>query len=256
MVQKRAIESIAEAISENGSTLKTELNKFGLWTYFTNTRAVPNKYFEEAANYPLINPLMSLQFTKPSTDVNISSEPVSNNFIFFANGTDNLVSIISNADITGAITSPVTDLSFTYTLSSDQQTGFRKIVDGYYSRINSASPLLIGESNILNDIPVDNGQITVTEVDFAFPQPFRYSINSQLFIPAPRSDEGIVDLNIYSSGMNLVYSAQKHIVAADQLTVIWNGHDNNNTKLGTGVYIYVTKSGDQVKKGKLVILND
>ena len=256
MKQERAVTSIAESILEAGSTLKTELNKFGLWTYFTNTRTIMNKYFEEAANYPLIHPLMTTQFSKPSTTISVNSEPISNNFILFTNGTDNLFSIVSNADLNGAITSPVTNLSFNYTLSSDPLTGSRKILDGYYSKIESANSLLLGESNILNDIPIDNGQLVGVELDYVFPQPFKYSVNNLLFIPAAKSDGGLVDLYIYSADMNLVYSSQKHIVAADQIVVIWNGFDNNNNKLGTGVYIYVTKSGDTVKKGKLVIQND
>ncbi|NJD21832.1 MAG: hypothetical protein FIA82_04060 [Melioribacter sp.] len=256
MRQERAVESIADAILEAGSTLKTEFNKFGLWTYFTNTRAIPNKYFEEAAYYPLIHPLMTSSFTKPSTTVNITSEPISNNFILFTNGVDNLISIVSNADLNGAIASPVTNLSLVYTLSSEQITGSRKILDGYYSKIESANSLLLGESNIFNDIPIDNGQLASVELDYVYPQPFKYSVNNLIFIPVAKSNNGLVDLYIYSPDMNLVYSSQKPIVAADQIVVIWNGRDNNNNKLGTGVYIYVTKSGDTVKKGKLVIQND
>ena len=94
------------------------------------------------------------------------------------------------------------------------------------------------------------------ELDYVYPQPFKYSVNNQIFIPVAKSNNGLVDLYIYSTDMNLVYSSQKPIVAADQIVVIWNGRDNNNNKLGTGVYIYVTKSGDTVKKGKLVIQND
>ncbi len=256
MRQERAVESIADAILEAGSTLKTEFNKFGLWTYFTNTRTVPNKYFEEAANYPLIHPMMTIPFTKPSTTINITSDPISNNFIFFTNGADNLVSIVSNADLNGAIASPISGLPFTYTLSSDQLTGSRKILDGYYSKIESANSLLLGESDIFNDIPIDNGQLASVELDYVFPQPFRYSVNNQIFIPVAKSNNGLVDLYIYSTDMNLVYSSQKPIVTADQVVVIWNGLDKNNNKLSTGVYIYVTKSGDAIKKGKLVIQND
>ncbi len=256
MKQERAVESIADAILESGSTLKTEFNKFGLWTYYTNTRAVPNKYFEEAANYPLIHPLMTTPFTKPSTTINITSEPISNNFIFFTDGANNLISIVSNADLNGAVASPVGVLPFAYTLSSDQITGSRKILDGYYSKIESANSLLLGESNIFNDIPIDNGQLASVELDYVFPQPFRYSVNDQIYIPVAKSSNRLVDLYIYSADMNLVYSSQKPIVAADQIFIIWNGRDNNNNKLGTGVYIYVIKSGDTVKKGKLVIQND
>ncbi len=63
------------------------------------------------------------------------------------------------------------------------------------------------------------------------------------------------DLNIYTTSMKLVYSNNEHIsYGQGQKTFIqWNGLDKNNNKLASGVYIYVTKSGNNVSKGKLVI---
>ena len=57
--------------------------------------------------------------------------------------------------------------------------------------------------------------------------------------------------------MKLVYSTnQKVNYIYGQKVVRWNGLDNHNNKLSSGVYIYVTKSGDEIKKGKLVIFNE
>jgi hypothetical protein len=36
----------------------------------------------------------------------------------------------------------------------------------------------------------------------------------------------------------------------------WNPQYNAGGKLATGVYIYVLKNGDEIKKGKFVIYND
>lgn len=260
MKQKRAIEAIADAIQNEGSIFKVEFNKFGQWTYFTGYRAVQNKYFEEAANYPLIKPLMITDFTPPTLTMDVSSEAVSNNFLLFNNNStgtqDVFVSLVSNCDIAGGVSSPVSILPFTYTLSSQQFTGGRKIFDGYYSKIESVSSFLLSESNILNNILINDGQIASEEIDFAFPQPFSYSTNSQIFFPATISGDGTGWLYIYSIDMNLVYSAQKRIVATDKIVVGWDARDENKSKLSTGVYFYVTKSGDKIKKGKFVIYND
>ena len=48
---KSALEAIALSIFQQGSTLGNELNKFGIWSYFTDSRAIPGRYFEEANNY-------------------------------------------------------------------------------------------------------------------------------------------------------------------------------------------------------------
>ena len=67
-----------------------------------------------------------------------------------------------------------------------------------------------------------------------------------------------VDLNIYSSGMQIVYTNVKNIqnLPGDQRGVSWDGKDNSGDKLASGVYIYVIKKGDEVVKGKVVIFNE
>jgi hypothetical protein len=57
--------------------------------------------------------------------------------------------------------------------------------------------------------------------------------------------------------MNLVYSSVRGVFNNSGHPVVsWTGRKNNNEKLASGVYIYVTKAGDNVIKGKLVIFNE
>jgi hypothetical protein len=58
--------------------------------------------------------------------------------------------------------------------------------------------------------------------------------------------------------MKLVYSSTVSLIKLDNVkpVIMWSGKDNNNQKLSSGVYIYVLKSGNTVKKGKLVIFNE
>jgi hypothetical protein len=253
MPHQRALQAIAQAIQEAGSSFKVEFNTFGQWTYFTKNRAVSGKYFKDAANYPQITPFMTLPFTKPTTSLNVNSEAVSNTFLFFYEDTgDTLVSIISNCDISGALSLSHPRTDFTYILSSEVFNGSRKIRDGYYTEVKSASDFMFVESNIFNSIPI-NGVI-ISELDYVFPQPFRYSQNQILNIPASGSGKG--ELFIYDISMKLVYSGQLTIDGTDKIVMRWNGFGSNGKKLGTGVYIYVTKCGDTVNKGKFVIYND
>ena len=260
MPKERALQTITDAIQERGSNFKIEFNTFGQWTYFTNDRAVPGRYFKEAAMYPLLQPFQTLPFVKPASDVTVNSEAVSNNFLVFndsSNGSSNkLVSIISNCNISGGINMPFAVLPFTYTLSSQQNTGLQKIVDGYYSKIESEYNFFLSESDIFNNIPVDNGKIMSSEINYVFPQPFRYSKNSQIYFPTLTNGEGIAELFIYSINMDLIYSGQQRIIATDKIVVRWDGMTSNGKRLGTGVYFYVTKSNNQIKKGKFVVFND
>lgn len=248
---ERALQAISDAIQETGSSLKIEFNNFGIWTYFTDGRAVPNKYFKEAAKYPLLNP------TIITSSINVNSEPVSNNFFQYNNFTptnkDSVVTLVTNCDLQGALGSSITILPFTYTLSSQQINGGKKIGEGFYSKLESADAnkiALLMESNVLT------GYVSIEEIDYAYPQPFRYSQNSFLNFPASATESGSGEIYIYNISMNLVYSSHSNIIVTDKIVMQWNGLDSSNKKLGTGVYIYVTKCGDNIKKGKFVIYND
>lgn len=248
MLHQRALEAMSSAISQEGSSFKIEFNKFGIWTYFTGARSVPGKYFEDAAKFPLISPMVL------TSSMTVNSEPVSNNFFQYNDFTsvrrDSVITLVTNCDVQGAIGSSNTILPFTYTLSSQPIEGGNNISEGFFSKLESseANKILLTESNVLT------GYVSVEEVDYAYPQPFRYSAHNQLFIPVSGIKGEAVDLSIFSVDMNLVYSGQKSVLA-DQV-ILWDAFDQSGKKLSTGVYLYVTKSGDTIKKGKFVIYND
>ncbi len=260
MPAERALQAVAGSIQEAGSNFKVEFNTFGQWTYFTGSRSVPGKYFKEASSYPSIEPLINTQFSRPTTTLTVSSEAVSNNFLVITdavkNPPDTFVALISNCDISGGISSPAKNNSFTFTLSSQPFSDARKVLDGYYTKLDAVNSFIFSQSNIFNNIPIAEGQIISDEIDYAFPQPFRYNLQQTLFFPVFISSDGTAVLYVYDISMRLVYSGQKRIVATDKVVVPWDGLDSDGRKLNTGVYIYVTVSGDKTKKGKFVVFND
>ena len=254
MPNMRAVEAFSKVLLDYGSSLKVEFNRFGLWCYFTNTRAVPGKYFEEAANYPLVTNSMSMDILKP---ISVTTEPVSNNFYEFIDGSNRLISIISNVDVQSSVNSPTTKILLDYAISAVAISGYRKLTNDYYSKITSQDLNLLAETNVLNDIPLNEGEASVETAGYAYPQPFKYSEHQYLFLPASlNGGGGNVDLYIYSTDMNLVYSGQKRIVATEKIVVPWDAKDSNQHKLATGVYFYVIKCGEDILKGKFVIYND
>ena len=85
MPQMRALQAIANGFADYNASFGEQLNKFGIWTYYTNYRSIPNMYFEDAVYYPVILPVANLQLTSSSTSVQSNSVPVSNNFISIIN---------------------------------------------------------------------------------------------------------------------------------------------------------------------------
>ncbi|MDH7605375.1 MAG: hypothetical protein QHH13_10770 [Melioribacter sp.] len=260
MPNERALNAIADAIAEQGSTFKNEFALFGQWIFFTNYRAIPNKYFKEAENYPLVKSSMTVNFTPPSSSIDISSEPVSTNYFAFVNNAksvpDTFVSIISNSDINQAISNPSSTLLLKYILANQSGTGYKHIIDNYFSKIECDNSFLLTESNILNNKLINDGQIITEEVNYAFPQPFRYSTDEYIYFPAERTKSGYANLYVYSIDMDLVYSGEHKIYSSDKTVIKWDVRNNEMKKLSTGIYIYIVNSGDNIKKGKFVIYND
>ncbi len=260
MPQERALNAIADAISERDSSFKKEFAKFGLWLWFTGPRAIPGKYFKEAANYPLVHPFMTLGFSKPETIVSANSEPVSTNILVFTNNTgskiDTLVSIISNTDITNGIDNLSYTTSFKYHLANQSAQGYRNIIGDFYSDVESSADFLFAETNVFNNFPVEGGRITSAEIGYPYPQPFRTALDNFIYFPVTVNQSGNVELYIYSVDMNLVYSGEVKVLALNNAVVQWNCKDKWGKKLGSGIYFYVIKSGDTIKKGKFAVLND
>jgi hypothetical protein len=150
-------------------------------------------------------------------------------------------------------------------LFSNGNAGERKLTDEYSSDFSALNNQLWSVSEILNNIVVRrDSAITPSagSISYAYPNPFSYGTyyltGSLIFFPINADASETVDLNIYSSGMQLIYNSEKNvqILPGDQRGVSWNARDNDNQKLASGVYIYVIKRGDDVETGKVVIFNE
>ena len=260
-----AILAINQSLNEIGTYFPRKLNKFGIWTYFTGFRRIPGKYFEEAAYYPLISPTFIIQF--PSAPPQMQSTPTANNFVKFniSSNADTLVALVTNGDAYAANNNINQLFSFQYTLYSDPSTGQRELTDEYSSTFYSNNPGFWSVSEVLNNILIREDTLIISagsNVGYAFPNPFSYSKNyvtgPLIFFPYDAFIGEEVDFNIYSIGMELVYSNEMNlqILPGDQIGVNWNVIDNNDKKLASGVYIYVIKKGDEIVKGKFVIFNE
>ncbi len=260
-----AIEAIESNLQKQGTSFKAINNEFGLWAYFTGPRAISGKFFEEANKYgfdpakntyTMIKPLMTSAFTRPTSKLTVSSYPCSNNYLEFTDGSNSLISIITNADIESIVNVKNTTTAFDYYLTENAQSGYKRIVNNYYSKIVSLNQNIFLETNAFNDKPIDLVPSALTIQDYVYPQPYKYSIHSSLVIPTKSQTENSCSLNIYTIDMRLVYSNSQMPIDPNSMSVLWNPADLNGNKLPTGVYIYITKIADEISKGKFVIYND
>lgn len=262
---QRAVRAIDNALAEEGSSFKQEMNEFGEWTYFTGHRAsITLPYFEEAKFYPLIVPMLKVLYLPPSDNVTINSNAASNNFLQFVDESqgrsDTLVAIVTNADIIGSFESSNPAITnFNFELASDAVEGMIKVADNYFynTALSTSNQLLFAQNIILNNIA--NKIIQPSGFEYPYPQPFNYSEHSKIDIPTSTNDEeDEAELYIFSSNMELIFSDKQEVFISrlNAPAVSWNGKDNEGDKVASGIYLYVTKRGSEIKKGKLAIFND
>jgi hypothetical protein len=259
-----ALKAIAISIDENESTFGNELNKFGLWTYFTNSRTVSNRYFEEAVSYPLITPTAAMSFTPPSDSYNMTIAPVANYFlkVNLPNTDGVFYSIITNSDYQK--TSNQT-LPFSFSIYQDTVNGEKAINDFYSVSFDKDGQPYWNNAGILNNIVVyGDSNYSIPDLEgetFAYPVPYKTSSlgNIRIAFQGESTLGEEVDLNIYSAGVELYFSGRKAI----RSSYIKNSEkyceivvEITDADFSSGVYIYVIKSGENIYKGKLVIFND
>ncbi len=260
-----AILAINQSLNELSTSFPRELNKFGIWTYFTNFRRIPGKYFEEAENYPLVSPTFTIQF--PSAPPDMRAAPTSNQFVKYniPTNSDTLVAIVTNADAFAANDNSNQLFNFQYTLYSDPNSGQRELTENYSSTFSTSNTTFWSVSEVLNNLLIREDSLrlpTAGSIEYAYPNPFYYSrgyvTGSSIFFPYDANVGETVDFNVYSVGMQIKFSNQMNvqILPGDQRGISWDAKDDTGNKLASGVYIYVIKKGDELVNGKVVIFNE
>jgi hypothetical protein len=260
-IQNRALTAINFSFAEYQTSFKDQLNTFGIWCYFTGYRKTIDKYFKEGKYYPIIKPTFKMDFTPPETEWTLSVKPLSNSYIRLLadNGTyiDTIYSIVTNGDYAAGLNFPGSDFQCEFGIYNNPVEGSIKIANSYYSKLTSSNIQDYSESDIFNNVLADGRETIFKETDQAFPNPFRYKANSSLYLPVKYNKDKTVKIYIYSINMNLLYNGFGNIITLfDKFVVPWIGLDNDNKKLPTGVYMFITDSEDKIKKGKVVIFNE
>jgi len=268
MPANRAIKSIALSFSDYTTTFGNELNRFGIWCYFTGSRNVfPGEYFDEADQYPELNPTATMNFNSNSQTYNMSVNPTANYFfnINLVQSGDKYFTIITNSDWQKAITDVNELQNFSLILYNDSSSGNKYLNENYSVTFNKENQTYWNSAGILNNIVVyGDTSYNIPEMEsetFAYPNPYRTSTLNKVRIALAsdlnKGDE--VDLNIYTSGLEQVLSKRYSIVSS----YLKSGKkyceiilDNTDLHFSSGVYIYAIKSGKELWKGKLVIFND
>lgn len=255
----RSVYAISQSLLESGLTFKEELAEFSVWNYFTKHRAAAGKYYDEAAEYPLIKPY----HTTPTIPLSLTMSdlyPLSSNYIYIDTQSeldnDTLTVILTNNDVDKGLAG-IADLSAVYSFNNYvYDDGVLKV----NSSLSSANAGYWTASYIYDNMPYIPGYLGESELDYPFPNPYKYSykaMGTEISIPIKNKKLDKANLNIYSVSGSLVYNGAKMIVPFSGTFVIrWSGLDNNNNKLPAGIYFYAAECDGEIYKGKIAIFNE
>lgn len=258
MPQMRAVDAIQQSLNEKGTSFFEMMNLFGIWCYFTGHRAQQGLYFEEAENYPEVQPMNYLSFNSSSKAFSLNSPPLANTYVTFVStdaNPDSLTVLLSNSNYKAALNTPGTKYPMNYTLYDYAADGSSKLTSKYYYSFTPQNEYWSTAEMFPTQV-IKGGYFLDQTIDIAFPSPFYYNKNSFIFIPADVNVYENTYLNVYSASMDLVYSSMVDVQKIyGQSLVKWVPKDNDGNNLATGIYIYALRSGDKDLNGKIVIFN-
>ncbi|MEJ5305821.1 MAG: MXAN_6640 family putative metalloprotease [Ignavibacteria bacterium] len=260
-----ALECVRKSIEERGKSFKSVFSQFYLYNYYTGYRSIPNKYYEEGSNYPLVRFNYSIQFIQPGRTINGNSQACAANYYVIVDSIlklpfqpDTIVVILVNVNVDSALNWSGLSRLFNYTLrisSSQSDQNFKKISTNLFTKFEVTDPANWNDIYIVND--TTSATVIKEAASYAFPMPANLNKHRFINIPVPKDWTGELDLYIYSAGMNLIYNSKKiPQLFDDRLVVQWNGINNSNEKTSSGVYFYFLINGENQSLGKILIINE
>ncbi|MFC2131872.1 MXAN_6640 family putative metalloprotease [Bacteroidota bacterium] len=204
-----AYEALDNAFFERGSDLKEEWCNFLPWLYYTGSRAIEDKYFDDAKLFPEFSFYRNMKFSSPAVieeGITQSFEVRAYRCILPSLENDSLDMIIANIDLLSAVRQYDSNKDFNLIFSTRPNEKCEQIVGTkYFYGVNAP------EGNIC-----DKTFFTISNpISVVYPNPFNLKTDKVLNIPVS-SDAvlyEIVVLKIFSSDMIEQFSVEKSIIA-------------------------------------------
>jgi hypothetical protein len=104
-------------------------------------------------------------------------------------------------------------------------------------------------SNLTNtsDVVIPRSEVMLSQ---NFPNPFNPTTTIQFNLPTA----GDVSLNVYNVRGQLVKNLSNGHYTSGNHTVVWNGTDNNNRSVASGIYFYRLEANNNVETKRMVLL--
>ncbi len=99
-------------------------------------------------------------------------------------------------------------------------------------------------------VGVDDEVVTTTKLLSNYPNPFNPVTNIAYSI----NETGNVTINVYNLKGQLVKSLVNEVIETGDHIVTWNGRDNSNKSVASGVYFYKMQSSNYTATKKMILM--
>jgi len=271
-----AIEAIDRSINEKGSTFEDEFAEFAIWNYFTGDRADPINFYEEGAAYPEVEIADSFDLGLERS-VSGSSRALTFKYYKFNLLNSGAISITGSAEnpenwkFAAIITQPGND-------DNDYRI-YDRISDGLILGcfpggseivvipvntlvLDGADLPLLNSTSLSFDFEIRNDPSdecpNVRGVADIYPNPFFIKQQGEITFKFGTVSTADFEVQIFTSD-GRVLKTSNLTDGTDALTpssFIWDGRDNNNEMVASGIYIFQLKQDGFHQFKKFAVIHE
>jgi hypothetical protein len=238
------------ALREYGSSFAIAFSEWTRWNFYTGSRADTSKSYLEGKDYPEIAQFPR-DFVAPSAVLTGSLDPLSARYhqlIIPRSGAapESLSIAISNTNVGGAIQGSGSEMYECRVADSRLDDSYKETGTGMYASFSAVSPSHWSIWFLLGSNSFQPFGISALGEGVAFPNPFFADGHALVSIPINATQPVTGALQIYSVGMDLMYSSGNQTSTGSGRQVFsWNGIRNDGRLAPTGVYVFVLSLPDE-----------
>ncbi len=254
-----ALQALDVSLRQLGSSFAEEHGLFRTWNYMTGDRSDSTMYYPEGALYPQLT--ISRQFTLPrDTSLSVQIQATASAYLTFSLPDDTSYTfVIASGDWYKEYQNGEVTLTLARGPLHEQ---FSAIGKNIQARAQSEEFTVMG-ARVLGENTGETGiQVASLLVDpysghpddlpALYPNPFLPSRDfyTSLALRLGNEDEK-KEVSVYTASGFLV---RKETVEAGSLIYRWNGNDEHERPLSSGVYLFVVGQGDKILQKEKVLL--
>ncbi|MCH8018699.1 hypothetical protein IH785_02490 [candidate division KSB1 bacterium] len=272
-----AMEAIDRSLREKGSTFADELAEFAIWNYFTGDRADPDNFYEEGAAYPKVSltDSVALSETRLVNGASRASTFKYYKFKLLNSGAISITGSTENPENWKLATIVVQPNGHVDVLRYDYEDVSKGVIMGCFPFSTEIVVIPIhtlvldgGDRALLNstmsafdfeirnepsdDCPDEQG------ISNVYPNPFFLKQHGEMHFRFGEARSKDFEVQIFTAGGRVIKTATliDDSGALTPLSFTWDGRDNNNEMVASGIYIFQLKQDGFHQFKKFAVIHE